>query len=280
MPRIRGRLAALAALAITLGLTAVAALALVRVGVEWRLRSLPEVPDAVRVPPYGDAAEGARLGAVLGCSGCHNDDLGGNGSCYEQAGRFRLVCPNVTEALERYDDRELVTLLRYGRKRNGAMVDFMPWDMYQHLSERDLGHLLAYVRSVPVVSNDLPASWYSWRVRWEMLVGEYPWINDLADYDATPLDGAAARGRYLAQIACPECHAPDLRGYPGDDAPNLLIAKAYSDAAFARLMRDGITLAGTESTTGLMSAVARKRFRHLRPDEVADLKAYLDLRAP
>lgn len=268
------------ALAITLGLAALTALGLLRIGAEWRLRSLPEVPATVQVPPHGDATEGARLAAILGCRGCHGDDLAGDAQCFEEPGRTRIVCPNVTRALARYDDRELVTLLRYGRKRNGALVDFMPWDMYHHLSDRDLGHLLAYLRSIPVVPDELPRSWYSWRVRWEMLDGRYPALNDLADYDLAPLAGAAARGRYIAQIACPECHAPDLRGYPGDNAPDLVVARAYPAEAFARLMRDGITLAGTESATGMMTAMARTRFRHLRPDEVADLKAYLEQRAP
>jgi hypothetical protein len=45
-------------------------------------------------------------------------------------------------------------------------------------------------------------------------------------------------------------------------------------------MHEGIIVAGTESRTGLMSQVARERFVHLRPDEVAALKAYLDQRPP
>ena len=45
-------------------------------------------------------------------------------------------------------------------------------------------------------------------------------------------------------------------------------------------MSEGITLAETDGATGFMSSVARTRFAHLRPDEVADLKAYLDQRKP
>jgi cytochrome c553 len=174
-----------------------------------------------------------------------------------------------------------VILLRYGKKRDGSLVDFMPWDMYANLTEQDLGHVLAFVRATPQVNKpQLPSSSYSWTTRWDMLIGNYPIRNNLNEYDLTPLDGPAERGRYLASIACPECHAPNLRGYPGDDAPNLVVAKGYSAEAFARLMHDGITASGTESKTGLMSMVARSRLAYLHADEVIALKTYLDQRAP
>jgi hypothetical protein len=239
------------------------------------------VPDVVRVPPHGDPVEGSRLAAVLGCRACHGSDLGGDANCYSEPGKMSLVCPNVTQAREHYSDLDLVVLLRYGRKRDGTLVDFMPWDMYAHLTEQDLGHVLAFVRATPEVAKPpLPTSSYSWATRWKMLIGEYPIQNHLNEYDLTPLDGPAERGRYLASVACTECHAPNLRGYPGDDAPNLVIAKAYSPEAFARLMHDGITVSGTESKTGLMTMVARQRLAYLRADEVIALKTYLDQRLP
>lgn len=54
----------------------------------------------------------------------------------------------------------------------------------------------------------------------------------------------------------------------------------YPPEAFARLMHDGITIAGVESRSGLMTATARERFSRLRPDEVAALEAYLDRLEP
>ena len=266
---------------LALGLLALGAGAALHYGSTLRLQQWPVVPAVVHVPERGDPVEGARLAAVLGCRACHGSDLGGDAHCYSEPGKMSLVCPNVTQARERYSDRDLVTLLRYGKKRDGALVDFMPWDMYAHLTEQDLGHVLAFVRATPkVVKSQLPSSSYSWATRWDMLVGDYPLRNNLNEYDSTPLDGPAERGRYLASIACTECHAPDLRGHPGDDAPNLIVAKAYSPEAFARLMHDGITISGTESKTGLMSKVARQRLAHLRADEVTALKAYLDQRVP
>ena len=254
-------------------------MALLRFGSQWQLRRMAVVPDVISVPTGGDPVEGAHLASILGCRGCHGKDLGGD-ACYEEPGKYRITCPNITIARARYTDRDLVILLRHGRKQDGALVDFMPWDMYAHLTERDLAHVIAFVRAAPAVERSLPDSEYSWATRWQMLRGEYPLQNDLADYDLRPLTGVAERGRYLASLSCPECHAPDLRGYPGDTAPNLAIAKAYSFEAFTRLMREGITLTGHESATGLMSMVARSRFSAYTPDELVALKTYLDQREP
>jgi cytochrome c553 len=274
-----GRQAAIASFA-ALVLMLVGA-AVLHVGSAWRLRQMPNVPAVIKVPTGGDAVEGSRLASVLGCRGCHGQDLGGRANCYEKLDTFQLTCPNVTEARSKYDDEALVALLRYGRKSDGALVDFMPWDMYAQLSEGDLAHVIAFVRAAPIVRKEaLPPSTYSWAIRWQMLRGSYPEQNNLLDYDSVRLKGPAERGRYLASIACPECHAPSLRGYAGDDAPNLIVAKAYTLEAFARLMREGITLAGTESRTGLMTSVARGRFAYLSPDDVVALKLYLDQRSP
>jgi hypothetical protein len=43
-------------------------------------------------------------------------------------------------------------------------------------------------------------------------------------------------------------------------------------------MRTGMTIAGRESATGLMSSVARLRFSHFTDEEIGALKAYLDQR--
>lgn len=274
--RTAARVGAVALAAAALLLATAAA---VHFGSQWRLRRLPRVPAEVTVPTGGDATAGARLAAIVGCTGCHGQDLAGVATCYEAPGHARYHCPNLIEARHRYSDRDLVILLRHGRKLDGALVDFMPWDMYAQLTDRDLADILAFLRSLPEVGKPvLPATEYSWAARWEILRGEYPYVNDLADYDTAPRTGIAERGRYLASIACPECHAPDLDGYEGDTAPGLLIAKAYPAEAFARLMREGKTLAGTDTATGMMSSVARWRFSHFTDAEIAALKAYLDER--
>jgi hypothetical protein len=68
----------------------------------------------------------------------------------------------------------------------------------------------------------------------------------------------------------------DLTGAAQDGVPALHVAKAYSAREFERLLREGITKAGGDSATGMMSAVARYRFSALHGEEIDALKAYLD----
>ena len=95
-----------------------------------------------------------------------------------------------------------------------------------------------------------------------------------------PVDGGQHQGvrcsGHLAFTTCGECHGWDLQGFEGDPAPSLVVAKAYSREAFRRLMREGTTLAGGESTpTGLMSSVARYRFNSMTDVEIDALHAFL-----
>lgn len=76
------------------------------------------------------------------------------------------------------------------------------------------------------------------------------------------------------------CHGHDLEG--GDaathHAPPLNVAKAYDAQSFVRLLRTGVTPAGKDSATGMMSRVSRRHFSSPTPDETADLHAYLSRR--
>mgnify|MGYP001596501439 CR=1 FL=1 len=100
-----------------------------------------------------------------------------------------------------------------------------------------------------------------------------PLVPQLAQQDNS--DQRIARGEYLAMTSCNECHGFDLRAnapWPGS-APDLIVVGAYSEAEFARLMREGVPSSGVELP--MMGPVARGRFSHWTDEEVADLYAYL-----
>src|SRR5688572_8663604 len=107
-----------------------------------------------RLPP-GNAAEGARLALILGCRGCHRDDLGG-GVFAEVPHAFRLVAPNLTRSRHRYSDAQLLRLLRTGAKIDGRLALVMPNKAFQRLRDQDVADLIAYLRSVPEVADDHP----------------------------------------------------------------------------------------------------------------------------
>ncbi len=244
-------------------------------------RALRVPPPAVALGqlPVGDAGTGARLAQVLGCRGCHTDDLGG--SVLEDIPNVvRLVAPNLTRRRGEYDETAFLRLMRAGTKSDGRLALVMPNKSHQRLTDQQLADLFAYMHSVPVVERDLPPLRLRPLGRLAIVLGEVDLEDmaaDLPESRAVIADrNEADRGRHLALVACSHCHGVNFAGYPEEGSPPLLVAKAYSADEFARLMREGLTKAGTESASGLMSEAARESFVHLNDEEIAALKAFLD----
>ena len=239
------------------------------------------VPPIV-TKPVGNPVEGLRIATRIGCNGCHTGN--GAGQVFiEKGGEMRIVAPNLTERRKLYDDAGIAALLRKGKTHDGHRPLGMPIKMYQYLSDQEVIDITAWLRALPEVSNpDLPEGMLSDEIRQQLKDGTFPFDDDLPDpivqsVAVVPTE-TLALGKHLAMTSCPECHAPDLNGFPGDDAPSLIVAKTYSAENFARLMKTGILSNGKESKTGLMTAMGQKRFSVMTDTEVNALKAYLDSR--
>lgn len=233
--------------------------------------------------PAGDPVEGLRVATRVGCNDCHRRD--GRGGVFQEDPQYgRFVAPNLTQRRKVYDDAALAALLREGRTHDGHAPVGMPIRMFQHLSDREIRDITAWLRSMPEVSSpDVPEGAWSEKLRKELREGTFPYLDDMRpDAGNQPLAipplEPLALGKHLAMTSCGECHAWDLNGWPGDSAPSLVVAKAYTAENFARLMKTGITAIGEESTTGLMTQMARSRFHVLTDAEVSALKQYLDSR--
>ena len=227
--------------------------------------------------PKGDVVEGRRLAAIVGCTSCHRDDLGG---------RLFLSIPNVADLVgsdlsrvrEKYDDAALLRVLRAGVKRDGYYALGMPGHMQQRLTDREAADIIAFVRSVPPAPNPTTEATRTWPLgRLGVLLGKYDaYEGDEPESAIVLRDRAETRvGRHLVQIACTECHGTRLEGNAIMGAPALAITRAYTLEQFRTLLRTGTTLAGTKSKTGLMSSVSVARFRHLSDAEIADMHAWL-----
>ncbi|UHQ20286.1 cytochrome c [Lysobacter sp. KIS68-7] len=241
----------------------------------------------LKVAPYspqvglrqGDVAEGARLARVMGCRGCHTNDLTGD-EFISEPNVFVLVAPNLTREREKYDDRAWLRLFRTGAKADGQLAVGMPIDGFQRLTDQEVGHLVAYVRSVPRRENPTLGRTHLYPLaRIGLLTGKFNLEDIAGDIPDSPKvlaqRDSADRGEHIAHTACVECHGPDLQGGGELHTPPLIVAKGYSPDKFARLMRTGLTAAGTESASGLMSDMGRRRFSALTDEEVADLHRYL-----
>lgn len=150
----------------------------------------------------------------MGCGNCHTP-LGPDGPVagQELAGRlvekndaFTAIASNITPAsrIGEWSDDELATAIREGKRPDGSTIGPpMPFAMYRGISDNDLAAVVAYLRTVPAVENQLPESEYN--VPLPPAYGSP--VGSVADIPRGP---TAAYGAYLAgPIAhCIECHSP------------------------------------------------------------------------
>ena len=120
-----------------------------------------EATPAPPPPPAGDPGEGARVARRVGCDGCHGE-RGQGEALWPEPGQFEVQSPNLTVVRANYDDAGLAALLREGRTHDGHRPLGMPVVMFQHLSDREVRDILAWVRSLPTLDNpEARASWFS-----------------------------------------------------------------------------------------------------------------------
>ena len=274
----------LAVLAIVLAASFVA---FIYMTTEPLIRKTYVVPlTAIPVPTDPDSvAEGKRLATIRGCfDGCHGPGIQG-GLLYDVPWVTRLVAPNLTQVAASHSDAELERVIRHGVRQNGKSVWAMPSSMFHHLSDEDLGRIIAFLRSVqpsegPATEARVGPLWRLELMQWQLglkqevylplaeeIRRDAPWIKEDIEL------ALRNRGRYLAVTICSECHGMKLHGDIEGSTPNLAIVAAYSEEDFFRLMKTATPLGGRE--LGLMGMVARERFVHLTDDEVRALYSYL-----
>lgn len=215
------------------GAIAVLALALIAVAVVvavgWRSPQSHyfEVhPQPVAVPTDAAAIErgGYLVRGVAVCVVCHGEDLGGQNMSESMVYGY-VFTPNLTRGAggigSDYQVIDWVRAIRHGVARDGRAFAFMPVDHYFHITDADLGDMIAYLKSLPPVDHPQAGT---------MKLGILPrfiinsgLIGDLVrpqlmDHNAPRPPQPAERGEYLAQIGgCDFCHGPTLQGGQGPE---------------------------------------------------------------
>jgi mono/diheme cytochrome c family protein len=170
-------------------------------------------------------AEGERLYMARGCGSpdCHLAD--GGGRVMMEDGPFgTITAANLTVATAGYTPADWDRAVRHGLRRDSRSLVFMPAVDFVEMSERELGLIVAHVRSMPRVERELPAT----------APGMLARMIDLADgfelFPASAIDHAAVAapdaepgrtveyGRYLAAV-CTGCHGATFSGGPIPGAP-------------------------------------------------------------
>ncbi len=258
-------------------LIALSFVAWVYVASEMHFRSF-EPPVAFTYPIPTDSAAVARgdhLVRTRGCRGCHGDSLEG-ALMWGYA-----VAPNLAEYVRSQSEATVEAAVRHGIGHDGRALYSMPSYNFVRMRDEDLADVIAYLRTVPVASEELPRESLPWPIRLDIALGRDATVP--AYLDRVPAlkrvddpDPRIARGEYIAMTTCNECHGFSLRAdtpWEDDSAPDLVIVGAYDEASFYRLMRTGIAIGDRELE--MMSPVARSRFAYFTDQEVADVYAFL-----
>ncbi|HSF80899.1 MAG TPA: c-type cytochrome [Anaerolineales bacterium] len=183
------------------------------------------------------------------CRDCHGQNFAGQ-IMEDEPLMARLVAPNLTRGKggkgAHFTTEDWVRALRHGVDEDGTSLIVMPADMFSHLSDADLGYIIAYLQNVPPVDNELPEIRLGPMGR--LFILQQPiLIAELIDHDAPrppePEPGITLEyGKYLTGV-CTICHGEDYAGgeqvgaglniTPGGDLAH------WTEADFFHAMRTG-----------------------------------------
>ena len=224
--------------------------------------------------------------AVAVCTVCHGDDLGGR-LAFEHPLLGRGYTPNLTRGRggigASYAVADWERALRHGVDRSGRGLLFMPVDHYQHLSDADLGAMIAYYRSLAPVDNERTGLELTLLARTMIDLGLSGPVVRAAqlDHSAPPPSPPREPGAYLVEIGgCTFCHGPALTGGQGLEPgapPGPALTRgsriaALGFAAFAAALRTGRAADGHAIDPKFMPW---QGYRRMTDDELRSIWAYL-----
>ena len=214
----------------------------------------------VTIPTDEESIErGKRFATALGlCIDCHGEDLAGK-VVEDNPIAIRFVPRNLTKGKggigRDHHDIDYVRAIRHGVDHDGRPLIIMPADFFNKLSDADVGAIIAYIKSLPPVDNELPQSNLGPMGRLLLLLGEDFLPAEMIDHSAprpsTPEPGLTLEyGKYLS-LTCVACHGDELAGQVEGEftGPNITPASEvgeWSDAEFISTIRTGVNPKGDE----------------------------------
>lgn len=262
------------------------------------LTGLPSPANA-----QGDAKRGEYLAKAGGCVACHTEDKKGavpfaGGRALETPfGKF--FGPNITPdnqaGIGRWSETDFVRAMRMGVGPDGAQYyPAFPYPSFTRITDRDLGDLWAYLRTVPPSNRPSKAHELRFPYNWRFLIRFWKWLFfDPGVFQPVPGQSVTVnRGAYLVRALghCGECHTPRNflggpiedrflgggKGPDGKDVPNLTPArlKKWNDAELKDFLTTGLTPDG-DVASETMGEVVRNTTGQLTPQDLAAIVAYL-----
>ncbi|MCF7825319.1 MAG: c-type cytochrome [Candidatus Marinimicrobia bacterium] len=166
---------------------------------------------------------------VAGCMDCHSQrdwsryagpvieetrGAGGEAFTEEMGVPGTIYTPNITPAaLKSWTDGEIVRAITSGVSRDGTpLFPIMPYPNYSHMSQEDIYSIVAYLRTLDPIENEIPKRKLNFPV--SLIVRTIP---READFGVLPYaTDSIAYGKYMITAAgCADCHTQiDGKGKP------------------------------------------------------------------
>lgn len=221
-------------------------------------------PESVQILTDQASLEQGKKWATVLCVDCHGEDLSGKPLVDDKTVGF-VAAPNLTPgeggAGSEFTDEDWILALRHGVDPHGgrALIG-MPSMNYSYLTEKDLGEIIAYIKTVAPVDNEMGEPDLSF-IGKELLAagafGKNILPAEIIDHTAPPSaassdvsvgygNASVEYGEYLVRvIGCRDCHGENLTGgsspAPGAPyAPNLTasgIGGTWSKETFITAVR-------------------------------------------
>ena len=233
---------------------------------------------------------GKHVATVRGCSDCHTENLAG-GTLIDDPAIGQINPTNLTSGQggigSTYTDEDWVRAIRHGVGPDRKPLIFMPSHEFYFLSDRDLGALIAYLKSVPPVDNQPPEITIGPLGRVLFLAGQFDLVPaEKVDHDGrrpvAPEPGLTVEyGQYMA-VGCTGCHGPGFSGGPIPGVPPEWPEAAnitpggelanWTEQEFIDTLRNGLTPSGKQLNPEYMPWPT---FGQMTDDELRAMWLYL-----
>ena len=248
-------------------------------------------PSDITLPTDTASIEFGKHRAQVLCEGCHGTDLSGEDNWFNSPALGNIDSANLTSGIGglggEFTTEDYVRAIRHGIDRAGKPIFMIAVPSTAHLSDEDLGSIIAYLKTIPAVDHTVRPRHFTPLAKILLAagtLGKLPAESVSHDVHVTaPARGATVEyGAYLINTNdCRVCHGPNLNGGPYPDptikkiSPNLTPGGElgfWTEEQFINTIRIGKTPGGHELEPDFMPW---KYYRLFQDDELKAIWLYL-----
>ncbi len=278
-------------LGVLVGVVLLAGLVLYVVGNSRLTKTYDFPPSNITVPTDAASIEFGRHRAESLCEGCHGADLSGINDWFNAGPLGRIDSANLTSGAggiaSEFSTEDYVRAIRHGIGPDGKPIFMTAVVSTAHLSDKDLGAIIAYLKTIPPVDHKTNGRRFTPLAKIMLgagMLGKLPVESVSHDvHVSAPEPGVTAEfGEYLVNTNdCRVCHGKQLNGGPYPDptikkiSPNLTPGGEpgfWTEDQFINTVRTGTTPGGHKLNPDLMPW---QIYSKLEDDELKAIWMYL-----